>query len=717
MNEESASSKSAPTDLSPALRVAVTAIVPVTVLIAQDIVLPGLDREELPRDGPAANVGIFTLGITPFVSAMLVVELLALLRPAWSTLRHGGPAGRRKLTRAAAFGGILLALFQAFGIARLLESVGFGVGQKTQVVATLVAGSVCQVFLAELVSAYGLASGLGILLVVLPIVSVFRQTRRGLVGARPVDIAVTAAAAVLTVIITTCALYARPLRAPPAPGEATYREPAPPRTDLALALPVPASGIGPIAGAFALLTLPVTLGLQSRALTHVLDDDTIFVALALALVTAGGALGAWLFNQPARVAAVAERARAHGGSRSDLLSEARAALRRASVQTLVLLVALLALGTIAHRASRLPFEASYVAYATAVALDLVAEWRARRALPNLVAVWPEHRPYAVAAAREALVVANIPVHARGEHLRRLLQFLGPFVPIDLMVPRADAARASDILATVLGAEAEPARGRASSPAPRDTKLPPIGARPILALALLSAATVAAPIAARRSPPKHAGPRTTTLELLAVDDEYAIASPEERGRLTDEVLPKGVSLQLEDAPLGAGRSEPRVFARIVPFEGEALEAARARLLAWAATRPVPEGDRVAVGDVEEYDEEKERFAHVGFRTYLLTGPAVVTADDIVDASARPASSPVEGATVFVQLGEAGSARFASYTGDHTRRRLAVVVDGSVMHAPVILGRIPGGRVTISMGAGDPDAQLAAAKRLAAGLLGR
>ena len=52
----------------------------------------------------------------PFVNACLLVELVALVVPRWSALRHGGPAGRAKLARASALLGIVLAAFQGWGV-------------------------------------------------------------------------------------------------------------------------------------------------------------------------------------------------------------------------------------------------------------------------------------------------------------------------------------------------------------------------------------------------------------------------------------------------------------------------------------------------------------------------------------------------------------------------------------------------------------------------
>jgi preprotein translocase subunit SecY len=702
-----------------ATRLAVTILVPAAVLLGETITLPGIDRSDLPHGMTTTNLSIFALGVMPFVSGMMLVELFALLRPSWAALRHGGPDGRRKLGRAAAAVGVVLAAFQAYAIVRLLASTGLvelGIAADLRVGATLVAGSVFVVFLAEQCSARGLVSGLGLLVVGLPLVTSFESWWREVAHgtARPADAAVVVSAA-LVVFVTWYALRV-PRAGSREAGRATYREPAAPDPEHGVAVPIPASGMGPILGAYTLITLPTTLGFPVRAWSRLVGDEVAFTAIAIVLVAVLGVLCSWIFNQPARVAAVMERARTRGGVRPDLYAEARAQLVPAILRTLVLLLALLAIGTVARRFSKLPLEVSWIAFGTALVLDVAAEWRARRALGDLTPVWPDHRPYAIAAAREALAAAEIPVFARGERHRTLLQFAGPFVPIDLMVPRAHAKRAAQILGDVLGAEVDSERARLEEVAKRPAK--PIVARgPIVALALLAALTLAASLSSRWMQKPAPERRAVNLELVAVDDEQVLATPEDATRLGNEGFPHGITLQTESAPLGPGRTEPRYYARVVAGEGESLERAHDRFFAWCQKLAMPPGDRLATGAFEEYDETKERSVQVGWRTYLLTGPTVITAVDVVDAVPSASKSPSENASVLLQLSKDGGERFADFTGSHVRKRLAIVIDGRVVSAPVILQRIPGGRVTITMGTGDPDAMFVEAKELAARLLGQ
>jgi preprotein translocase subunit SecD len=140
-------------------------------------------------------------------------------------------------------------------------------------------------------------------------------------------------------------------------------------------------------------------------------------------------------------------------------------------------------------------------------------------------------------------------------------------------------------------------------------------------------------------------------------------------------------------------------------------ARARLLTWTDSLLLPDGDRALLAKV--IDEEDDEDA--GWRTYIVKGPATITGADVADATAQedPSSG---GAHVAIELTRAGGERFAALTKVSVKRRVAIVIDREVKSAPVVQGEIKGGFVSISMGRGPSDKQLADAKQLAAALRG-
>lgn len=731
-------------------RLAVTLLAPLAIALAPTITLPGVDAQGLAQHGGlTSNAGLFALGIMPFVSASILVELAALLRPKWRALRHGGPAGRAKLGRATLLVTLVLCLFQGYGISRLLQALPSDVllasFSEPLVLLSLTAGTFVLGLVAHLAGVYGLAGGFAVLAAALPLSTQIERFARS--AGEPgrsalVETVVQAAVAAGAALITWYALRAPAAGTRVDAAEPTYRE-APARDDApAIAIGVPASGTVPLAWAGGLLAFPVTLAALTPRFEWIaagLSGETIARAASLILIAVFASALTHAFNAPARIAALGGRAREVPDGR--LEAEARTAVRPAIARTLVFLVALFALGEIGRAARRfgvdvgpaLSLDVVGIAVATALALDVVAEWRARRIAPDLVPIWPEHRPYAIAAAREALGEAGITLHARGERMRRMLQLFGPYVPIDLMVPRADAERAKEILERVLLAsddEGEETLERALRATEGDAreKRPrlPAGRKPFspgemgafAAAALIAGAVMLLPTGAASPPPRArvAHVRPDALQLLAVDDE---ANP--FWSLPTDELPAGVSLSLEEAPNGPGKSDPRRFARATIQPGESLEQARARLAGWSAQIEVPAGDRVLLAALLEYDEEKDRAEQIGWRTYLVKGPPIIDASDIVDAKAeivgRYSPADLPGAQVLIELGPAGAERFRVFTAANIKRRLAVVVDGKVESAPVINSQIPGGRVVITMAAGPPDQQLADAKRLAKALLGQ
>lgn len=102
--------------------------------------------------------------------------------------------------------------------------------------------------------------------------------------------------------------------------------------------------------------------------------------------------------------------------------------------------------------------------------------------------------------------------------------------------------------------------------------------------------------------------------------------------------------------------------------------------------------------------------------LLVELVALAVPHLVIPPDRRATRP-EAPRVNLQLTPEGARRFEDFTAANVKRRLAILVDGRVVSAPVIFTRIPGGNVSITMGTGDPEQQLADARRLARELAGR
>ena len=119
--------------------------------------------------GALSRFTIFALGIMPYISASIIMQLLGYVLPTFEQLKKEGEAGRRKITQYTRYGTLGLALFQSMGIALALEaSAGLvvtpGMGFRVTSVVTLTAGTMFLMWLGEQIIERGLGNGISILI-------------------------------------------------------------------------------------------------------------------------------------------------------------------------------------------------------------------------------------------------------------------------------------------------------------------------------------------------------------------------------------------------------------------------------------------------------------------------------------------------------------------------------------------------------------------------
>jgi preprotein translocase subunit SecY len=119
--------------------------------------------------GALSRFTIFALGIMPYISASIIMQLLTYVLPAFEQLKKEGEAGRRKITQYTRYGTLGLALFQSLGIALALESsaglvIAPGFGFRMTSVVTLTAGTMFLMWLGEQITERGLGNGISILI-------------------------------------------------------------------------------------------------------------------------------------------------------------------------------------------------------------------------------------------------------------------------------------------------------------------------------------------------------------------------------------------------------------------------------------------------------------------------------------------------------------------------------------------------------------------------
>jgi preprotein translocase subunit SecY len=119
--------------------------------------------------GALSRFTVFALGIMPYISASIIMQLLTYVLPQFEQMKKEGEAGRRKITQYTRYGTLGLALFQSLGIAMALEgSAGLvmnpGFGFRMTAVVSLTAGTMFLMWLGEQITERGLGNGISILI-------------------------------------------------------------------------------------------------------------------------------------------------------------------------------------------------------------------------------------------------------------------------------------------------------------------------------------------------------------------------------------------------------------------------------------------------------------------------------------------------------------------------------------------------------------------------
>ena len=462
------------------LRFVATLLLPLAYLVGQQIPLPGVDHAQLEQlGGPDGfflrGANLLSLGIAPLLTASVIVEAAAWAKPSWNLLRHRGEAGRDRLWRAVVLATLVLAVGQAYALSSALMTSPLvntpGMRVHLLIIGSSVAGVFVSIFIAQLISKHGLGNGFVVLLGAEVLVDLGRTVASYLsapetlsaateVGVDPPATSTVKLALVLGLIVLmmlACWLGARPVPNTDDDTAKTSKEQtavrSPYRVDgqtreLLGALPAPTSGVIPLVMASSLLSLPGYAAMFGSNSAFELQawlnrGGVAFSVVHLTTVLLLTVLLSFAFNHPRRVLPLWQRV-SNSNDTEKIRQTLSSSLTTAILRSLALLFVLWAALTVAALPGAV-FSAVGLALLTALLIDMVAEHRARRQLPELVAIWPEHRPYAVELACRVLAAQGIRIHARNRLQRQMLQGFGPYVPIELMVPQGQAEQARALL--------------------------------------------------------------------------------------------------------------------------------------------------------------------------------------------------------------------------------------------------------------------------------
>ncbi|WP_010137499.1 preprotein translocase subunit SecY [Oceanicola sp. S124] len=120
--------------------------------------------------GALGRMGIFALGIMPYISASIIVQLMTAMVPALEQLKKEGEQGRKKINQYTRYGTVLLATLQAYGLAVSLEAGDLasdpGLFFRLEAVITLVGGTMFMMWLGEQITARGVGNGISLIIFV-----------------------------------------------------------------------------------------------------------------------------------------------------------------------------------------------------------------------------------------------------------------------------------------------------------------------------------------------------------------------------------------------------------------------------------------------------------------------------------------------------------------------------------------------------------------------
>ncbi|SNX28867.1 protein translocase subunit secY/sec61 alpha [Polynucleobacter meluiroseus] len=150
------------------------------------IPVPGIDPDQLAQlfsgqkdgilgmfnlfsGGALSRFTVFALGIMPYISASIIMQLMTIVIPSLESLKKEGQAGQRKITQYTRYGTVFLATFQALGISVALQAqpglvIHPGLMFELNTVVTLVTGTMFLMWLGEQITERGLGNGISIII-------------------------------------------------------------------------------------------------------------------------------------------------------------------------------------------------------------------------------------------------------------------------------------------------------------------------------------------------------------------------------------------------------------------------------------------------------------------------------------------------------------------------------------------------------------------------
>ena len=119
--------------------------------------------------GAVSRMALFALGIMPYISSSIIIQLLTGVSETFKNLKNQGEIGRKKITQYTRYGTVLLATVQGFGVSVGLENSGTVVADpgfyfRLTTVISLVAGTIFLMWLGEQITQRGIGNGISLII-------------------------------------------------------------------------------------------------------------------------------------------------------------------------------------------------------------------------------------------------------------------------------------------------------------------------------------------------------------------------------------------------------------------------------------------------------------------------------------------------------------------------------------------------------------------------
>jgi len=424
---------------------------------------PGINYEALSKlagDSTRAfnRISLFSLGLMPYVTAYVLVELCALFLPPLKSWRENGYAGRANLVSTARWITLVLALVQAYYLARGLENMSSwqavyqpGLEFRLILMITLTAGTFLMIWIADMISSWGIGHGISLLIFSSYVYGLPHYLEKAFnlyEGPNPLKHFLGVAIALLIIIAIVIVVertYSK-LSVRFDDGREAY-----------MPIKLTTAGIIPSSWVADIMLYPATLA------GFIVAENWRQLAIAISPGKLGYYIGTIIsiflfyfifssfFYRPKSIILFLQN---KGAMVVDnLFDDAAKSIRykwvaMAFVGALYLCLFFL-LRDISFYFTDTPISGLALMVTAVIALDFVTELRIRRYSGTLVKVAEFQKPMEAGLLRSLLKQHKIPCQLRGYYHRALLYFFGPYIEISVFVPEEKAIEANDVIAKYL----------------------------------------------------------------------------------------------------------------------------------------------------------------------------------------------------------------------------------------------------------------------------